>query len=47
LGAGMIVSSIIGKSSSKEKTIREYTKAEKELNEFIRTNYPEWDCKEI
>jgi sulfate adenylyltransferase subunit 1 len=47
LGAGMIVSSIIGKSSGKEKTIREYTKAEKELNEFIRTNYPEWDCKEI
>lgn len=47
LGAGMIISSIIGESSSKEKTIREYTKAEKELNEFIRTNYPEWECKEI
>ena len=47
LGAGMIISSLLGTSSGKEKSIRTYTKAEKELNNFIRVNYPEWGCKEI
>ena len=46
VGAGMIVSSILGESSH-EPTLREYTKAEIELNAYIRSNYPEWGCKEI
>jgi sulfate adenylyltransferase subunit 1 len=45
LGAGMIVSSIIGTPS--RELAREYTKAELELNEYIRKNYPEWNCKAI
>lgn len=46
VGAGMIVDSI--KSNNEEKTEeRKYTKAEIELNLYIRNNYPEWECKEI
>ncbi len=26
---------------------KEYTQAEKELNVYIRNNFPEWGCKEI
>lgn len=44
MGSGMIVSSIIGEHNS---GTREYTQAEIELNEFIRRNYPEWECKTI
>jgi sulfate adenylyltransferase subunit 1 len=43
VGAGMILSSLIGVTSSK----REYTKAEIELNRYIRENFPEWECREI
>ncbi|MEA3352939.1 MAG: sulfate adenylyltransferase subunit CysN [Campylobacterota bacterium] len=52
VGAGMIIESIVNSQSSIEssdyrlKTI-DYTQTEKELNEFIRRNYPEWECKEI
>jgi sulfate adenylyltransferase subunit 1 len=45
VGAGMIVSSIVGDHS--QKIQREYTQAEKELNRYIRVNFPEWECKEI
>ena len=49
LGAGMIVKSVEnGDSKSLEiNTKREYTKAEIELNAYIRKNFPEWKCKEI
>lgn len=46
VGAGMIISSII-RDSSHVPLVREYTKAEVELNAYIRKNYPEWNCKEI
>jgi sulfate adenylyltransferase subunit 1 len=26
---------------------REYTEAERNLNRFIRENYPEWACKPV
>ena len=45
VGAGMIVESVQDSEFS-EKT-REYTQAEKELNIYIRNNFPEWGCKEI
>jgi sulfate adenylyltransferase subunit 1 len=44
LGAGMIVDSI---QDSEGKTDKEYTEAERALNEYIRVHYPEWECKEI
>ena len=46
VGAGMIVDSIEGFAKLEEEK-REYTKAELELNAYIRSNYPEWGCKEI
>ncbi len=46
VGAGMIVSSIDGFAHLEEKT-KVYTQTEIELNEFIRKNYPEWNCKAI
>ncbi|MDY0117276.1 MAG: sulfate adenylyltransferase subunit CysN, partial [Sulfurimonadaceae bacterium] len=44
LGAGMIIESI---ETDENETQKEYTQAEKELNEYIRRNYPEWECKEV
>jgi len=44
VAAGMIVNSIENLEST---TKKEYTKAEIELNRYIRANFPEWDCKEI
>ena len=46
VGAGMIVSSIEGFAHLEEEK-KVYTQAEIELNEFIRRNYPQWDCKAI
>jgi sulfate adenylyltransferase subunit 1 len=44
VGAGMIV----GLSRRDNEDIsRNYTEAEKELNAYIRKNFPEWDCKVI
>ena len=45
LAAGMIVSS----KNSKDRTanLKTYTKAEIELNRYIRKHYPEWDCKPL
>ena len=45
LGAGMIVSSIDGFAHLEEERV--YTKAEIELNEYIRNNYPQWNCKAV
>lgn len=48
LGAGMIVSSIINAAlDEKQDTSREYTAAECALNKYIRTHFPEWECKKI
>ena len=41
VGAGMIVSSATNESIDEEENIKEYTKAEIELNAYIRKNYPE------
>ncbi|RXJ85285.1 sulfate adenylyltransferase subunit CysN [Arcobacter sp. CECT 8985] len=46
VGAGMIISSIIGETSHILNS-KDYKKAEIELNEYIRRNYPEWKCKAI
>jgi len=45
LGAGMIVSSIDGFAHLEEERV--YTKAEIELNAYIRNNYPQWNCKVV
>jgi len=47
VGAGMIVDVSKRDSDKLEDINRQYTKAEKELNEYIRSNFPEWNCKEI
>lgn len=49
LAAGMIVSSIdeLKASNAIDLNTKSYTKAEIELNEYIRRNYPEWECKAI
>lgn len=47
VGAGMIVGVT---KRDEDKTLsnhREYTKAETALNQYIRDNFPEWDCKKI
>ncbi len=46
VGAGMFERAIIGQSS-KQEIIRQYTKAEIELNAYIIRNFPEWKCKDI
>ena len=46
VGAGMILSSIINqKITNNERRI--YSDKDRELNEYVRKNYPEWGCKEI
>ena len=42
----MILSSVEG-FAKLEDDKKVYTKTEIELNEFIRRNYPEWNCKAI
>jgi sulfate adenylyltransferase subunit 1 len=44
VGAGMVVG--LSRRNIK-KSKKEYSKAEVDLNLFIRTHYPEWDCKVI
>ena len=46
VGAGMIISSVEGFAHLEvEKKV--YSKAEVELNQYIRNNFPEWNCKKI
>lgn len=47
VGAGMISASIINEAMKEEISDRAYTRAEKELNAYIRKNFPEWECKTI
>jgi sulfate adenylyltransferase subunit 1 len=47
VGAGMIVDVAKRDSDKPINTTKEYTKAEKALNLYIRENFPEWGCKEI
>jgi sulfate adenylyltransferase subunit 1 len=47
VGAGMIVDVSKRYEDKVVKIHREYTEAEKALNEYIRTHFPEWGCKEI
>lgn len=44
VAAGMIESSVLGEQQSSNK---QYSRAEIELNHYIRKNYPEWGCEEI
>jgi len=44
VGAGMIVG--LSRRNTK-RTQKHYSDAERDLNLFIRTHYPEWDCKVI
>jgi sulfate adenylyltransferase subunit 1 len=47
VGAGMIVDVSKRYEDKVVKIHREYTEAEKALNEYIRIHFPEWGCKEI
>jgi sulfate adenylyltransferase subunit 1 len=43
VAAGMVQRALDASGESK----REYTEAERNLNKFIRENYPEWGCKAV
>jgi sulfate adenylyltransferase subunit 1 len=45
IGAGMILNSVKGSEFGEQ--AREYSEAEKALNEYIRVHYPEWECKAL
>jgi sulfate adenylyltransferase subunit 1 len=45
VGAGMIVDIAKRESDIAQSNYKEYTKAEKALNLYIRENFPEWGCK--
>ncbi len=47
VGAGMIVGVSRREEDIKKLTAREYTDAERALNQYIRENFPEWECKKI
>ena len=48
VGAGMIVDVARRESDAPDAVpAREYTEAEKALNEYIRSHFPEWGCKRI
>ncbi|MDS1309479.1 sulfate adenylyltransferase subunit CysN [Marinobacter xiaoshiensis] len=44
VAAGMVKQALDG---SGELLKREYTEAERNLNKFVRENFPEWGCKEV
>ena len=44
VAAGMVERAL---DDSGELLQREYTEAERNLNRFIRENYPEWACKSV
>lgn len=45
VGAGMV--SLVNGDKVEQIISREYTQAEKELNTYIRKNFPEWGCKAV
>ncbi len=45
VGAGMIVGVSRREEDVQKRTTREYTDAERALNQYIRDNFPEWECK--
>jgi len=47
VGAGMIVGVSRREEDIKKIIIREYTDAERALNQYIRDNFPEWECKKV
>lgn len=47
VGAGMIVSVSARDEDKVKETDREYTQEEKELNLYVRRNFPQWGCKAI
>jgi len=47
VGAGMIKTPIVNKSLETKLSHKKYTQEEKELNLYIRTHFPEWECKVI
>lgn len=47
VGAGMIVGVSKREEEVSSLTHRQYTEAEKALNQYIRENFPEWECKVI
>jgi len=47
VGAGMIESSVLNTSMNYADAQKEYSSAEKALNEYVRTYFPEWGCKKI
>lgn len=47
VGAGMIVQSVEDTSVPNTSNQKHYTPAERELNAYIRRNYPEWQCEII
>ena len=44
VAAGMVAQALDGADEAPK---REYTEAERNLNRFIRENYPEWGCKAV
>ncbi len=42
-----VAAGMIAGISTRHKTERVYTEAEKALNAFVREHFPEWECKEI
>jgi len=46
IGAGMILSGIINQNINNVSN-RIYSDKDRELNKYIRKEYPEWGCKEI
>ena len=47
VGAGMIVGVSRREEDIRKRMRRRYTDAEKALNQYIRENFPEWECKVI
>jgi len=47
VGAGMIVGVSRREEDVSKRTNKRYTDVEKALNLYIRSNFPEWECKEI
>ena len=47
VGAGMIIGVSRREEDIKKLMTRKYTDAERALNQYIRDNFPEWECKKV